>query len=38
MNVEIPVKAPVSGRVVEFRVKPGDQIQRNFVVLALIEA
>jgi acetyl-CoA carboxylase biotin carboxyl carrier protein len=36
MKVEIPVKAPANGRVVEFRVKPGDQIQRN-VVLAVIE-
>ena len=37
MKVEIPVKAPVNGRIKEFRVKPGDQIQHNFV-LAVIEA
>jgi len=37
MKVEIPVKAPTGGRVAEFRVKAGDQIQRN-VVLAVIEA
>jgi len=37
MKVEIPVKAPANGRLIEFRVRPGDQIQRNFV-LAVIEA
>ena len=37
MKVEIPIKAPAAGRVKEFRVKPGDQIQRNFV-LAVIES
>jgi biotin carboxyl carrier protein len=37
MKVEIPVKAPAAGRIAEFRVKPGDQIQRN-VVLAILEA
>jgi len=37
MKVEIPVKAPANGRIAEFRVKPGDQIQRNFV-LAVIDA
>jgi biotin carboxyl carrier protein len=37
MKVEIPVKAPAAGRIAEFRVKPGDQIQRNFV-LAILEA
>jgi biotin carboxyl carrier protein len=36
MKVEIPVKAPASGRVKEFRVK-ADQIQRN-VVLAVLDA
>jgi acetyl-CoA carboxylase biotin carboxyl carrier protein len=36
MKVEIPIKANVAGRVKEFRVKPGDQIQRN-AVLAIIE-
>ncbi len=36
MKVEIPIKAAASGRVKEFRVKPGDQIQRN-AVLAIIE-
>lgn len=36
MKVEIPIKATSSGRVA-FRVKPGEQIQRN-VVLAVIEA
>jgi biotin carboxyl carrier protein len=35
MKVEIPIKATTSGCVAEFRVKPGDQIQRN-VVLAVI--
>lgn len=37
MKVEIPIKSPAAGRVKEFRVKRGDQIQRN-VVLAVIEA
>ena len=37
MKVEIPIKAPVSGRLVKFRVNPGDQIQRN-TILAVIEA
>ncbi len=37
MKVEIPIKATVAGRVKEFRVRPGDQIQRN-AVLALIES
>jgi len=37
MKVEIPIKAPAAGRVKEFRVKPGDQIQRNFV-LAVLES
>ncbi len=37
MKVEIPIKSPAAGRMKEFRVKPGDQIQRNFV-LAVIEA
>jgi biotin carboxyl carrier protein len=36
MKVEIPIKAPASGTMKEFRVKPGDQIQRNSV-LAVIE-
>ncbi|HEY6395608.1 MAG TPA: acetyl-CoA carboxylase biotin carboxyl carrier protein subunit [Candidatus Binataceae bacterium] len=36
MKVEIPIKAPVAGSLKEFRVKPGDQIQRNNV-LAVIE-
>ncbi len=36
MKVEIPIKATLAGRVKEFRVRPGDQIQRN-AVLALIE-
>ena len=36
MKVEIPVKAPATARIAEFRVKPGDQIQRNFVI-AIIE-
>jgi len=35
MKVEIPVKAPSGGRVTEFRVKPGDQIQRNAVLAVL---
>jgi acetyl-CoA carboxylase biotin carboxyl carrier protein len=35
MKVEIPVKAAAPGRVREFRVKVGDQIQRN-AVLAVI--
>ena len=37
MKVEIPVKAPANGHIAEFRVKPGDQIQRNFV-LAVLES
>lgn len=37
MKVEIPIKATGPGRVKEFRVKPGDQIQRN-AVLAVIGA
>jgi len=37
MKVEIPIKANAAGRLKEFRVKPGDQIQRN-VVLAVIDA
>ncbi len=37
MKVEIPIKASVAGRLREFRVKPGDQIQRN-AVLAVIES
>jgi biotin carboxyl carrier protein len=36
MKVEIPVKALTAGRIAEFRVKPGDQIQRN-VVLAILD-
>jgi biotin carboxyl carrier protein len=36
MKVEIPIKANAAGRLKEFRVKPGDQIQRN-AVLAVIE-
>jgi biotin carboxyl carrier protein len=36
MKVEIPIKASAAGRLKEFRVKPGDQIQRN-AVLAIIE-
>jgi biotin carboxyl carrier protein len=35
MKVEIPVKAAAPGTVREFRVKVGDQIQRN-AVLAVI--
>ena len=35
MKVEIPIKSD-AGRLKEFRVKPGDQIQRN-AVLAIIE-
>ena len=37
MKVEIPIKANAAGRLKEFRVKPGDQIQRN-VVLAILDA
>ncbi len=37
MKVEIPIKASAAGRLREFRVKPGDQIQRN-AVLAVIES
>jgi acetyl-CoA carboxylase biotin carboxyl carrier protein len=36
MKVEIPIKANAAGRLKEFRVKPGDQIQRN-AVLAILE-
>ena len=36
MKVEIPIKSPAAGRLKEFRVKPGDQIQRN-VVLAILD-
>ncbi len=36
MKVEIPIKASATGRLKEFRVKPGDQIQRN-AVLAIVE-
>ena len=36
MKVEIPIKATAPGRLKEFRVKPGDQIQRN-AVLAIVE-
>jgi acetyl-CoA carboxylase biotin carboxyl carrier protein len=36
MKVEIPIKANGPGRLKEFRVKPGDQIQRN-AVLAIVE-
>jgi biotin carboxyl carrier protein len=36
MKVEIPIKASAPGRLKEFRVKPGDQIQRN-AVLAIVE-
>ena len=35
MKVEIPIKANGNGRVREFRVKPGDQIQRNAVLAVL---
>jgi acetyl-CoA carboxylase biotin carboxyl carrier protein len=36
MKVEIPIKSNVAGSLKEFRVKPGDQIQRN-AVLAVVE-
>ncbi len=36
MKVEIPIRATGTGRLKEFRVKPGDQIQRN-AVLAIVE-
>jgi acetyl-CoA carboxylase biotin carboxyl carrier protein len=36
MKVEIPIKATAPGRLKEFRVKPGDQIQRN-AILAMVE-
>jgi acetyl-CoA carboxylase biotin carboxyl carrier protein len=36
MKVEIPIKATAPGRLKEFRVKEGDQIQRN-AVLAIVE-
>ena len=37
MKVEIPIKASANGRVKEFRVAPGEQIQRN-AVLAVLQA
>jgi acetyl-CoA carboxylase biotin carboxyl carrier protein len=37
MKVEIPIKATITGRIKELRVKVGDQIQRN-AVLAVIES
>lgn len=36
MKVEIPIKAAAAGRIREFRVNAGDQIQRNSI-LAIIE-
>ena len=36
MKMEIPVEAPVAGRVTEVRVKPEDQVQEGDV-LAVIE-
>ena len=36
MKVEIPIKSNATGRLKEFRVKPGDQSQRN-AVLAIVE-
>ncbi len=36
MKVEIPIRATGTGRLKEFRVKPGDHIQRN-AVLAIVE-
>jgi biotin carboxyl carrier protein len=36
MKVEIPIKATAAGRIRELRVKAGDQVQRN-VVLVVIE-
>ncbi len=36
MKVEIPIKSNAAGRLKEFRVKAGDQIQRN-AVLAIVE-
>ena len=36
MKVEIPIKSNAAGHLKEFRVKPGDQIQRN-AVLAVVE-
>jgi biotin carboxyl carrier protein len=36
MKVEIPIKAPANGRLVEFRHKPGDQVQRS-AVLAILQ-
>jgi biotin carboxyl carrier protein len=36
MKVEIPIRAGAAGTVKEFRVKPGDQIQRNQL-LGIIE-
>ena len=35
MKVEIPLKAPAPGRIREFRVKAGDQIQRNAILAVL---
>ena len=35
MKVEIPIRAPRDGRLKEFRVAPGDQIQRNQVLAAI---
>jgi biotin carboxyl carrier protein len=37
MKVEIPIKATIKGVLKEFRVAPGDQVQRNSV-LAVLEA
>ena len=36
MKVEIPIKATIKGVLKEFRVGPGDQVQRNSV-LAVFE-
>ena len=36
MKVEIPIKSNAAGKLKEFRVKEGDQIQRN-AVLAIVE-
>ena len=36
MKVEIPIKSNAAGRLKEFRVKEGEQIQRN-AVLAIVE-
>lgn len=35
MKVEIPIKSTASARLKEFRVAPGDQIQRNTVLAVL---